>query len=222
MILPAAISDGDGQSGCELDFAVPLPALCEKLEDTLGNAAEGLLKHGIALKPSHSLIAALEAATILCSDDVQRKAVMSAIFLFAGVFRSVLFRPLLMRGDGEARPPPFSLGGFQITVHTPTLPVGAGLGSSAAFSVATAAALLQAFEAAGDSGATIEKAYSRPAAVVGPPISVEDASRHDAGYSPVFTAPPRAGALESINDWAFCAEMLFHGTPSGLDNTVAT
>ena len=75
-------------------------------------------------------------------------------------------------------------GGAALTVLPPSLPIGAGLGSSAAVSAACAAALLHA--------------RAR------------------------LPAPLDAAALAAVNAWAYSAETLFHGAPSGLDNTVAT
>ena len=134
-------------------------------------------------------------------------------------------------GDG-------ALTGVDICVHTPSLPVGAGLGSSAAFSVSTAAALLDALahlqgagsglfggEAGDDRGS---KAPAAAAAAVVSAIAREagggncDGDGDSAGSSHHMAMPTSAAVLASINDWAYCAEMLFHGTPSGLDNTVAT
>ncbi|XP_061624203.1 mevalonate kinase isoform X3 [Phyllopteryx taeniolatus] len=73
------------------------------------------------------------------------------------------------------------------------LPTGAGLGSSAAYSVCLAAALLCA------SGAM-------PA-----PLKEGD-----------HTARWRQEDLELINSWAFQGEMVIHGNPSGVDNAVGT
>ena len=64
------------------------------------------------------------------------------------------------------------------------LPVGAGLGSSASYSVCLAASLLIYFGI------------------------IEDVSDKK--------------NLEVVNSWAFLAEKVIHGTPSGIDNTVAT
>ncbi|KAJ2448832.1 Mevalonate kinase [Coemansia sp. RSA 2336] len=65
------------------------------------------------------------------------------------------------------------------------LPVGAGLGSSASFNVALAAALLQLSGQLRDDG---QSARDR----------------------------------QLINQWAFAGEQVAHGTPSGIDNSVAT
>ena len=70
-----------------------------------------------------------------------------------------------------------------------SLPIGAGLGSSAAYSVCVAASLL----------------YSHghlPRPVAGQPLPADHAA--------------------VINAWAFLAEKIIHGTPSGIDNTVAS
>lgn len=72
-----------------------------------------------------------------------------------------------------------------------TIPIGAGLGSSASVSVCIAAALLVQC-----------RALSGPH----PDQQSEEADKQ----------------LERINRWAFVGEMLIHGNPSGVDNTVAT
>lgn len=72
-----------------------------------------------------------------------------------------------------------------------TIPIGAGLGSSASISVCLATSLLiQA------------RALSGPH----PDQQAEEAEKQ----------------LERINRWAFVAETVIHGNPSGVDNTVAT
>ncbi|XP_060927504.1 mevalonate kinase [Limanda limanda] len=73
------------------------------------------------------------------------------------------------------------------------LPTGAGLGSSAAFTVCLAAALLCA------SGA------------IPSPLKEWD-----------HTARWRQEDLELINSWAFQGETIIHGNPSGVDNAVGT
>lgn len=72
-----------------------------------------------------------------------------------------------------------------------TLPIGAGLGSSASVSVCISTALL-----------------IQCRALSGPH---PDQMSHEASEQ-----------LERINRWAFVGELLIHGNPSGVDNTVAT
>ncbi|XP_072921969.1 mevalonate kinase isoform X1 [Hemitrygon akajei] len=73
------------------------------------------------------------------------------------------------------------------------LPIGAGLGSSAAYCVCLAAALLTA------SGA-----------ITCPDLQEKDIARWN------------DDELELINKWAFQGEKLIHGNPSGVDNAVGT
>ncbi|GAA5833527.1 hypothetical protein JCM3766R1_002566 [Sporobolomyces carnicolor] len=70
-----------------------------------------------------------------------------------------------------------------------SLPISAGLGSSAAYSVAVASSLL----------------YTH--GILPAPSQAADISREHA---------------DVVNAWAFLAEKVIHGTPSGVDNTVAT
>lgn len=72
-----------------------------------------------------------------------------------------------------------------------TIPIGAGLGSSASIAVCLAGALLLQL-----------RALSGPH-----PDQPEEEARLQ---------------LERINRWAFVGEMAMHGSPSGVDNTVAT
>lgn len=73
------------------------------------------------------------------------------------------------------------------------IPVGAGLGSSASFSVCLAASLLYLFD-------------------IFPQKPVADADE-----KLKFTQDN----FELINKWAFIAEKVIHINPSGLDNTVS-
>lgn len=106
--------------------------------------------------------------------DTSTMATLAFLYIYISMFRS-----------GK-------LPSLTVTVWS-ELPTGAGLGSSAAFSVCLAAALLCA------SGAI-------PA-----PLRESD-----------HTARWCQEDLELINSWAFQGEMIIHGNPSGVDNAVGT
>src|SRR5689334_9430991 len=75
------------------------------------------------------------------------------------------------------------------------LPLGAGLGSSAAFNVAMVTSLLASHLCC----------------------------HHPDHIAPVCKSESlRPTNLESINRWAFLGERLIHGQPSGIDNTIST
>ncbi|CAN0433912.1 unnamed protein product, partial [Ectocarpus sp. 13 AM-2016] len=88
--------------------------------------------------------------------------------------------------------------GLSLRAFSASLPVGAGLGSSAALCVATSAAL------------------TRLADIIAR-ITVEGGVEREGGGS----RRPSDAELERINAWAFAGETVLHGTPSGLDNTVS-
>lgn len=83
-----------------------------------------------------------------------------------------------------------SFAACQYTLRS-TIPIGAGLGSSASIAVCLSCALL---------------------------LQLRTLS------GPHPDQPPQEAKiqLERINQWAFVCEMLMHGNPSGVDNTVAT
>uniref|UniRef100_A0A3B4B1B9 Mevalonate kinase n=1 Tax=Periophthalmus magnuspinnatus TaxID=409849 RepID=A0A3B4B1B9_9GOBI len=106
--------------------------------------------------------------------DTSNMATLAFLYIYISIF-----------GTGE-------LPSLTVTVWS-ELPTGAGLGSSAAFSVCLAAALLCA------SGA------------ITAPLRE---SEHTARWC--------QEDLELINSWAFQGEMIIHGNPSGVDNAVGT
>lgn len=79
------------------------------------------------------------------------------------------------------------------------LPIGAGLGSSAAFSVCTSAALLYTLS------------------LLSLPTPSPGTEGHHDGR---LAVPPTDATL--VNSWAFTSEKILHGNPSGVDNSVAT
>ena len=83
---------------------------------------------------------------------------------------------------------------LKLWVRSKDLPVGAGLGSSAAFSVALVATL----------------------------IRWKQRSLNTENTESSKTTQPAASDLQEINKFAYASEILLHGTPSGLDNAVST
>lgn len=86
--------------------------------------------------------------------------------------------------------------GMEICVRSQDLPVGAGLGSSAAFGVASAAALVRLQQNSTTAAASATESSS--------------------------PARPDAESLHKIDQYAFYSEILLHGTPSGIDNAVSS
>lgn len=89
--------------------------------------------------------------------------------------------------------------GISLEMHS-TIPIGAGLGSSAAFGVSLASALLSCFD--------IVSKQTDMKDVDGPFVNGKCIT--DIKIS------------ELINRWTYVVETLIHGTPSGIDNSVAT
>ncbi|XP_050315849.1 uncharacterized protein LOC126750321 [Anthonomus grandis grandis] len=88
------------------------------------------------------------------------------------------------------------------------LDVGAGMGSSASFAVAFSAVFMHYLKIKTLKMANISKEGFRPFKW----------NELEVGKEPNFSEKE----LALISDWAFCGEQIFHGTPSGLDNTICT
>ncbi|KAG6854389.1 hypothetical protein C0991_007380 [Blastosporella zonata] len=86
-----------------------------------------------------------------------------------------------------------------------TLPVGAGLGSSASYSTCAATAIL-----------LLQRRITIPA----PPAPTSPTTGHiQVSHQGRRALPPVLA--EEVNRWAFVAEKVLHGNPSGVDNSVA-
>ncbi|KAL1524305.1 hypothetical protein AB1Y20_019207 [Prymnesium parvum] len=188
--LNATLADLRSASGGHVSFCAPLAALREAL------APLPPFDFRAPAPPPAAVVACLERALAAGSrappppDDMA--ALVPLLFLCAALL------PALFTPQSQ-------VGGLELTVRSKDLPVGAGLGSSAAFSVALAGALLRlrlklhAEEAA-------ELAHSS-SVVLGAPLGACEV--------------PCAAAKQLINGWAYAAECILHGTPSGLDNAVS-
>jgi len=85
--------------------------------------------------------------------------------------------------------------GVHVSVGWPSLPIAAGLGSSAAYSVAAAGSLLLA-----------RSRFVRSFAGTPSSASLEQVPARADDWREASTTE-----TSIINDWAFCAEALFHG-----------
>ncbi len=207
-----AAGGGEGSEG----FRVSWP-LAEVREAFRGSGT-GVLPSGAGgtqvCQPNEGVIHALEKLAAEC-DPHYRKAVAPAAFLAAAIFA-----PLLTAKDSETELP-----GLWVGITEATLPVAAGLGSSAAVSVAAAAALLDVYlrwTGSGDLASYSKEAQGKSA---GGGRGGGDGQAAGAGSSVPTELPaavPTEHGLDLVNAWAYSSEMLFHGSPSGLDNTVAT
>ncbi|KAG9261540.1 mevalonate kinase [Astyanax mexicanus] len=112
------------------------------------------------------------------STDTRSMAVLAFLYIYLSVF-----------SDADVLP------SLSVCVWS-ELPTGAGLGSSAAFSVCLSAALLSAGEQ------------------ISTPLSSQQQQQNTARWTDA--------ELELINKWAFQGEKIIHGNPSGVDNAVGT
>ena len=115
-----------------------------------------------------------------------------------------------------------SLPGIDIFIYS-QLPFGAGLGSSAAFSVCIAAGLLTCCGAI--TVCNKEEANSDMKSHHLPEIMLEYLKERGEGEL-LTDAVGSCGEyckeeLELINKWSYEAETIVHGTPSGIDNSIS-
>ena len=98
---------------------------------------------------------------------------------------------------------------LEISAYSQNLPLGAGLGSSAAFSVALSGALLKLRVN------SIKEIYLQQEIST---MIFESSSSSSSSSSSASHFRPTAEMLQEINTWAFISEVIIHGEPSGLDN----
>jgi mevalonate kinase len=103
---------------------------------------------------------------------------------------------------------------LEITIQSQGLPIGAGLGSSAAFSVAASAACFQLLYQWSQYFTTTTTAATTTTTIFQFPNSIMNNNNIES--TTILTQ-----CLPHINHWAYSGEILMHGTPSGLDNTTS-
>lgn len=174
----------------------------------------------VAPVPGADVTAALEKLVDGCT-PLNAKAIAPTLYLAVGIMGTDLgvCKPVTatrVEADGSGAdvaptlPAATGCKGVTVRISLPTLPVAAGLGSSAAFSVATSAALLDLHSRLYGGCAAGLTDPDRTTVMFG-----SDDHQFRGGRFPL------QATLSNINDWAFAAETLFHGRPSGLDNTVS-
>ena len=104
-------------------------------------------------------------------------------------------------------------GGLHFTMMS-QLPMGAGLGSSAAFAVAFAGTMLSATRKL---TSTIHPSNTQQI----PELLKEKLTNCLSSQSQSSFCDWSTSDLDLINKWAFTVEQIIHGTPSGIDNCIS-
>ncbi|RLM93774.1 mevalonate kinase-like [Panicum miliaceum] len=173
-LLPAGEDGGAGAVELDLrDSGLTFSWPCSRVRAALGEVGG---KAGAPTPCSPDELAAV--AKLLEGQEIPEAKIWLSAGLSAFLF---LYTSILGCRPGKA-------------VVTSDLPIGAGLGSSAAFCVSMSGALLTAAGAVGVAGGSGAEEW-------------ELFGKDD---------------LELVNQWAFQGEKIIHGKPSGIDNSVST
>ncbi|KAK4282818.1 hypothetical protein QN277_014147 [Acacia crassicarpa] len=151
-----------------LEFSWPISKIAEVLPESGSQSSS--VPISCSVESSKSIAALVEEQNIPEAKIGLASGVSAFLWLYSSIQR---FKPATV-------------------VVTSELPLGSGLGSSAAFSVALAAALLACTDLVS--------------------LDVNDQGWLSFGEK----------ELELVNKWAFEGEKIIHGKPSGIDNTVST
>lgn len=160
-----------------IDFSIPVDTFLQQLQDLKAPPTADCTKRIHEFLQNEA--AAVSACNIL--DDFAISAMTPVFYLISHLAPKTVLKE----------------SGLEVRVQSKDLPVGAGLGSSAAFSVACSAALVRlCMEGGIDKGMVV------------PPVTQP--------------TTPDKDHVEKINQFAYYSEIILHGTPSGLDNAVSS
>ncbi|CAM0884974.1 unnamed protein product [Alopecurus aequalis] len=175
-LLPASEEGGAGAVEVDLrDTGLVFSWPCSRLREALG---DGLAGAGVSAPRPCSPGELAAMAELLAHEDIPEAKIWLAAGLSAFLY---LYTSILGCRPGKA-------------VVKSDLPLGAGLGSSAAFCVSISGALLAA----------------------------AGAIRAEASDDGTEWGSFGKDDLELVNQWAFQGEKIIHGKPSGIDNAVST
>ena len=182
-----------------------------------------------ARSPSDSVMEGLRSAfpvPSFCSSSQEQQCIMAVSYLICRLFPEYV-RSGKLSGEGGKG----TFNSLKLEIKSVGLPIGAGLGSSAAFSVALAGALIRLrhklyrdIRCLLETGAGMESEGGiAPVDDSKWPGSVFDASNtflsSSAFLRPTSSSSPPLAIFPLINAWAYASEVVIHGSPSGLDNT---
>lgn len=187
----------------QLDVNVTFHGLFEKIEDMASHPNSILLippcdfswrsPEGVNLNGLKETICSLtKEYNLVLSTEEQEYSVTAFLMLFVGMLVGVDFKGQLTR-----------LGGLFIRVES-DVPMRAGLGSSAAYGVSL-------------SGALVEFLRNRSQQ-----IGHNSSNISRRGYCPSQAPCSLSEEMDVVSQWAFISEVVMHGKPSGLDNSVCT
>eukprot|EP01039_Chlorochromonas_danica_P006964 gene6964-7705_t len=174
-LLQALFEDIKGEDGQPTSAQISLAVL----RDSLKLDSDPLVPNN----PSNEVQSFLQA-TFAHYPSAACQGMMAISYMLASIIL-----PSLSRSD-----PLLSNVGVEMRMWSVGLPIGAGLGSSAAFAVAAAGALIQL--------------YSK--------LNTDHGLQGDNNETSLSQS-----TKDLINAWAYAGEVLIHGLPSGLDNTTS-
>jgi mevalonate kinase len=165
----------------------PITISFDKVQSALPFNSEPLTAIHPSKEQQHALPIEFEE-----DQTIATQGVVTVVYVVANILSDVVWNKM----------PDETTYDIEVKIKSHGLPIGAGLGSSASFSVAIA-------------GACIKLLRSIRSSITGQ-------QQEDSDLIPsVGWLLPDSDTLPLINAWAYAAEILNHGAPSGLDNATS-